>query len=583
MQLSLRWRAVISVTLLLLVTLGGLSGFLLSYLPDIYIDSYRSNFSSEIQIFANQTAAPLSKNDISGINSEIAKFSNALNIRVTVILSNGVVVGDSSANIALMDNHLTRPEVQGALEGRVSSNIRFSDTLNTEMLYVAAPIQQDEQIIGVARFAISLQQINRNLQIIRNTVLGAVAVTAVLGLLLASLVSGYALAPLSALTQKIQGFNQSGTKDLETSSYNDEIGQLDRAFTSLAHELNAQIEALKTEQSKLSAILSNMSDGILIVSNDGKIKLLNPAAEKLFNIQQDQALNASIVEVIRNHEIIDLWKRCIDSGDQQSETFETSPERLYLQTFISPMKSSMPDHTMMVFHDISHLRKLEMVRRDFVSNVSHELRTPLASLKSISETLMEGALEDPPAAKRFLVMMEEEIDNLTQMVQELLELSRIESGRVPLNRISIAPCNLLQKPVSRMKFQAERAKLQLILDCDTSLPPVYADRERIEQVIINLIHNAIKFTPPNGTITVSARYERSGIVFSVKDTGVGIEPENLKRIFERFYKADKARSGGGTGLGLSISKHMINAHGGKIWAESNFGEGSTFKFSLPLA
>ena len=583
MQLSLRWRAIISVSLLILITLGGLSAFLLSFIPEIYLDSYRSNFSSQIQIFANQTAPLLRDGDINGVNEEIAKFSNALNLRATIILPNGLVIGDSASDPEMMDNHLSRPEIQAALKGNIFNNVRFSNTLNIDMLYVAAPIVLEGNIIGVARFAISMQQINNNLQIIRNTILGAVAITAIIGVILASAVSNYTFTPLRELTRKIQRFNQAESSSLKVSNYNDEIGHLDRAFTALAQELNAQIEALKVEKIKLSAILSNMSDGILIVSNDGKIKLINPAAEKLFNVPQEEAINATLVEVVRNHAIINLWQRSIESQTPQSEAFETSPERLYLQTFISPMKSSMPGHSMIAFHNISHLRNLEMVRRDFVSNVSHELRTPLASLKSISETLVEGALDDPPAAKRFLSLMEEEIDNLTQLVQELLELSRIESGRVPLNRITISPFDLLNKPVMRMKFQAERANLQLILECDKNLPPVYADQERIGQVIINLIHNAIKFTPPNGTIITKAEFDHSCVIFSIKDTGVGIEPQNLKRIFERFYKADKARSGGGTGLGLSISKHMINAHGGEIWAESTYGEGSVFKFSLPLA
>ncbi len=583
MQISLRWRTILSVTLLLLVTLGALSAFLLSYLPKIYLDSYQSNFSSEIQIFAEQTAPLLSAGDTAGIDQEISKFSTALNLRATIILPDGLVVGDSSADPESMDNHLSRPEIQEALQGNNGSSVRFSNTLKTNMLYVATPIIDNGNIIGVARFAISLQQINKSLRIIRMTILGAVVITAIFGALLAIAVSNYTVTPLSELTKKIQRFNQAGFKDLEASQSNDEIGQLDRTFTSLAHELNAQIEALQAEQSKLSAILSNMSDGILIVSNDGKVKLLNPAAEKLFKTRQADALNASIVEVVRNHEIINVWKRSIESGEQLSDTFEISPGRSYLQAFISPMKSSMPDHSMIAFHDISHMRRLEMVRRDFVSNVSHELRTPLASLKSISETLIEGALEDPPAAKKFLLMMEEEIDNLTLMVQELLELSRIESGRAPLKRASISPYDLLNKPVLRMKFQAERAHLKLLLECDENLPAVYADQERIGQVLINLIHNAIKFTPPEGTITVKATLQDSRVIFCVQDTGVGIEPEDLKRIFERFYKADKARSGGGTGLGLSISKHMINSHGGEIWAESTFGKGSAFKFSLPLA
>ncbi len=229
------------------------------------------------------------------------------------------------------------------------------------------------------------------------------------------------------------------------------------------------------------------------------------------------------------------------------------------------------------------MRRLEMIRRDFVSNVSHELRTPLASLKALTETLQEGALEDPPAARRFLLRMENEIDNLTQMVQELLELSRIESGKVPLKRVSIEPLELASQAVDRMLVQSERAGVQLRLECPAGLPNVSADPTRMEQVIVNLIHNAIKFTPPGGEIVISAYLNTKVVVFSVQDTGAGIDPELLPRIFERFYKADRSRSSGGTGLGLSIARHMVEAHGGRIWADSKIGQGSTFYFSLPLA
>jgi two-component system phosphate regulon sensor histidine kinase PhoR len=247
------------------------------------------------------------------------------------------------------------------------------------------------------------------------------------------------------------------------------------------------------------------------------------------------------------------------------------------------LESSLPGSTLLVFQNLTRIHRLETVRRDFVSNVSHELRTPLASLKALTETLQEGALEDPPAARRFLKRMEDEIDNLTQMVRELLDLSRIESGRVPFDRLSVNPMMMMGNAVERMRLQAERGGLNIQVDASQSLPEVMADADRIEAVLVNLLHNAIKFTPPSGQIVVSARQDGDKVVFSVRDTGIGIKPEDLSRIFERFYKADQSRSGGGTGLGLSIARHTIEAHQGSIWADSHPGQGSTFYFTLPVA
>lgn len=227
------------------------------------------------------------------------------------------------------------------------------------------------------------------------------------------------------------------------------------------------------------------------------------------------------------------------------------------------------------------MKKLETVRQDFISNISHELRTPLASLKALTETLRDGALEDPPAAKRFLEHMEIEVDALSQIVSELLELSRIESGRVPLKLERVIPAALVQSVMERMRMQTERAGLSLTSDVTEGLPLVMVDPPRMEQVLTNLLHNAIKFTPKGGSILISAKQEGSQVVFSVKDTGIGIPTIDLTRIFERFYKTDRARSGGGAGLGLAIARHLVEAHGGKIWVESVEGEGSTFSLTIP--
>jgi two-component system phosphate regulon sensor histidine kinase PhoR len=255
---------------------------------------------------------------------------------------------------------------------------------------------------------------------------------------------------------------------------------------------------------------------------------------------------------------------------------------------------------MLLFQNLTQQRFLENVRRDFISNLSHELRTPLASLKALTETLQEGALEDPPAAQRFLQRMDAEVDALSQMVSELLELARIESGRVPLQMQPLSPGDVVSNAVERLSVQAERADLEIILDCPDDLPEIFADPPRLEQVLVNLLHNAIKFTPAGGKILLTTRVadasgmpppiypsetisRKSGVLFSVQDTGVGIPSDDLPRIFERFYKADRARSSGGTGLGLAIARHSVEAHGGRIWAESVEGQGSTFYFYIPLA
>jgi two-component system phosphate regulon sensor histidine kinase PhoR len=236
---------------------------------------------------------------------------------------------------------------------------------------------------------------------------------------------------------------------------------------------------------------------------------------------------------------------------------------------------------LLLVQDLTRLRRLETVRRDFVSNLSHELRTPLASLKALAETLQEGALEDPPAARRFIGQIEIEVDALTQMANELLELSKIESGRFSLNRSPVAPCDLLHSASQRMQVQAERANIILSVECAPDLPKVQVDSQRLEQVLVNLIHNAVKFTRPGGEVALLAELIDSFLRFAVRDTGVGIPAEELSRVFERFYRVDRSRTGSGTGLGLSIAKHIVEAHGGKIWVESTEGRGSTFYFTIP--
>jgi len=356
-----------------------------------------------------------------------------------------------------------------------------------------------------------------------------------------------------------------------------ELDDLSSAVSSLISTFDLKNSALDSERARLATVLDQLTDGVLIADAHGLIQFANPAAGKLF--QTSNPIQRSITEVVRNHQLVEAWRRCQQTRQMQTESVEVPARHQFLQLVVIPDTHS--SGSLLLVQDLTRLRRLETVRRDFVSNLSHELRTPLASLKALAETLQEGALDDPPAARHFIDQIQVEVDALTQMVNELLELSKIESGRFTLDLAPVAACDLLDSASRRMQLQAERAGLNLRVECTDDLPNVRIDSQRLEQVLVNLIHNAVKFTRAGGEVTLIAEAIDGSIRFAVRDSGVGIAEEEVPRIFERFYRVGKSRTGSGTGLGLSIAKHIVEAHGGKIWVESVNGQGSTFYFTIP--
>lgn len=368
-----------------------------------------------------------------------------------------------------------------------------------------------------------------------------------------------------------------------------DIGALSDALNRMAERLQRQSRKRSRERDRLDTVLQVMNDGVIMLNKHGYVSILNPAAAQILNVKAEESLDKSFVQVVKDYRVADVWLACVEHNLEHSATLELTSD-VYIRVIVTPFLRGDANGFLVLLQDLSHLHRLETIRRDFVSNLSHELRTPLASLKALVDTLRDGALEDPPAATHFLERMEIEVDEMTQMVQELLELSRIESGQVPLRLFPTKIAALVEPIMERLRPQAERAQLTLQLFLESKLPEVLVDTDRIRTVLLNLIHNAIKFTPVGGTITVRARLsaeslKRDGsdvVVISVTDSGIGIPAEEIPRIFERFYKADRARSGGGTGLGLAIAKHTVHAHNGQIWVESTEQIGSTFFFTLPL-
>ncbi|MEZ4710808.1 MAG: ATP-binding protein [Caldilineaceae bacterium] len=403
--------------------------------------------------------------------------------------------------------------------------------------------------------------------------------TLLLGVLV-TMVAERKLRPLRQLNALAQGgANSDELLLLETDG---EFGPLIRFFRRNLEKRHQIAKKRHREKDRLLTILQYMADGVMILNKDGKVRLLNPAAERILHTSQAKARNRTFIQVARDHRIATLWQRCLESEQEETALVDFDDDR-FLRVVVTPFLQKSARGYVTILQDLTHIHHLQTVRQDFVSNVSHELRTPLASLRALAETLNDGALEDPPTARRFLLRMETEVDALTQLVQELMELSRIESGQTPLE---IRPCavdEVIRQPVERLQSQAERAQVELVSEIDADLLPVLVDLDRIRQVTMNLIHNAIKFTPPGGKICVSASAAGDHVTIRVKDTGAGINKEDLPRIFERFYKSDRSRAGSGTGLGLAIAKHTVQAHNGRIWAESVEGAGSTFYFSLPVA
>lgn len=587
--IGLRTRLILTTVPLVLVATTLLTLYLLYLARDLYLTNTETLLLGQARLVSGSAGAAW------GDSVALARLAHDLGgragDRVTIIGADGTVLGDSEADPATMENHANRPEVVELLARESGISVRRSATTGRELIYAAVPITDAKGLLGVARVARPLDQVNDQLARLRTIAFIGIALSGVLATLLAWLLSRYIIRPIDALTA-VAGAMAAGDLNRRSDPRGtDELGRLGLAFNRMADELRETIEIISDERAKLASILETMGDGLLVIDHDGMIRLANSAAERLLQpyarLPRDgrrEVRGRALIAVALDHELDRLVRETQRHGEVASLLLEAPSGRRTIRAVAAPARGVATDATLLVLQDLTEVRRLETARRDFVANISHELRTPLASIKALVETLEGGAIEDQEAARHFLRLMNDEVDHLTQLVRELLELSRIESGQVPLAREPIAPHALIDRAVARLGAQAEREGLQLVAEVAEALPAVLADPERISQVLLNLLHNAIKFTPPGGRIVVSAAHQGEMIAFSVCDSGTGIDPDDLPRIFERFYKADKARSGGGTGLGLAIAKHLIGAHHGTIVARNNAdGHGAIFTFTLPLA
>lgn len=363
-----------------------------------------------------------------------------------------------------------------------------------------------------------------------------------------------------------------------------ELARLARAVNRLADRLVAQAVGEASERQRLASILDSMAEGVVVLDETGSVEFVNPAARGLLDSPTSFRVGDLITKLNRNYEINEVALQCARTGEPRQAQVELHDRHRLIQAMAVPVSSRSEGgrQSLLLLTDLTDVRRVETTRREFVSNASHELRTPISAIKAAVETLQRGALGDPVAAPDFLRRIEEDVRRLEVMVAEMLQLSRLESGQAPLHLQQLDPAKLIEDITDRFQPLAADANLSIKKSMAPGVPLIHADRDRLEQVLANLVMNAIKATPAGGVITLGAEPSSTGVRLSVCDTGDGIEPEHLPHIFERFYKVDQARNETGSGLGLAIAKHIVQAHGGSIWAESRLGEGAMFFVQLPL-
>jgi len=569
--------------LLVIVSMAVLGAYLTSSVRSNQLTTLRTQLENEAKITAEASLPGFYGQEGGSDLDPLAKnLGSQIDARITIIALDGTVLGDSNEDPAAMENHAARPEVKDALATGIGESTRYSTTLGTQMMYVAVPITGESEIIGIARVALPLTQVESSVNSIIVIIIIAMVITAVLVILAAWFITRVTTRPIRELTRASREIASGEFGHKISVGTKDESGQLAHAFNEMSSKLKEMLATVSEDKARLSGILDNMADGVLLTDTEGNIILTNNAARSLLNIGDKDTEGRPLIEVVREFEFNELLNMCLETGREQISQFESSISNRFLRVIAIPFADDRPGGALLLIQDLTEVRSLQTMRREMVGNISHEFRTPLAGLKAMVETLQDGAVDDREVTEDFLSRIEVEVDRMTQLVAELTELSRIETGKAELKLEPVELNGLIEEAVAQLKPQAERQKLSLETALANDLPAVPADKDRLRQVMVNLIHNAIKFNRPGGSIKIRTESSDDSVIVEVSDTGTGIAGEDLPHIFERFYKADKSRAGQGSGIGLAIAKHVVESHGGEIRVRSEEGKGATFSFSLPL-
>ncbi len=580
------WHLYPTYILLAVLVLIGLGWYVSVVLKSFHYAQTAADLKARAELVAEQLHGSFSMDNAAQLATKVRILGERSGTRITIIREDGVVLADSDEDSTRMENHGKRPEVVSTQSREYGQAVRFSRTLGQTLMYVAIPFVENDQVLGTVRTAISVSDIDETLiQVYRRLVLAGVLII-IIAAPVSWLLSRRISRPLEQMTAAAQRFSQGQLDVPLIESGSVETSRLAKALNSMAGDLSELIEKEVEQRSEIEAILGCMVEGIIAIDNNEQIIRLNTAAADLFGVSTKVDPGCPIQGLIRHSGLLRFVTEALQAqGPLEDELVLLSPEKRYLHVQAAPLTGKLHERigVLIVLHDLTHMRQLESVRRDFVANVSHELKTPITAIRGAVETLLDEEGFDQ-ACQRFLQIIFKQSERLNALVEDLLDLSRIEQGSKDgsweLEETRLMP--LLEEAKGGCESLLARQQTRLKVVCGEDLR-ARVNAPLLEQAIINLLSNAIKYSPSGSEVMIEAKDLSEEVTISVKDTGPGIAEEHLPRLFERFYRIDQARSRdlGGTGLGLAIVKHICNAHGGKVTVQSQVGQGSIFTMILP--
>ena len=578
---SLIWRVSLIYAALTLVSLAVLAYFLAVTLPHQAQSTLEAQ-RDQAQLAAGQVAPYLSNPDGLVDSTTLERLSLELSrtagTRVTIISADGLVLADSSRNPGSgRDLAVTAGQAE-VIPGE--SSIR----IGPEPVTLAAPVFAGEELVGF----VSLEMPTPGTGNPQFVLFGALAVWGLVACALAVIAaqllarsSSRSLGSVRAVTQASRQLEQGDFDSRVPSGVYPETRQLTDSFNQMADTVKGTIGRLSAERDTLSAVLATMADGVIVSSPTGHVTLLNPAARELLGIGDRQIEGSRLLEIVRDNEIHGIITRCLEENSRQLADISLILPLRYLSAIATPLDNN--GGVLLTLHDLTRMRQVETSQKEFVSNVSHELRNPMASIKAMVETLESGAVKDSQVALDFLGRMRGDVDRINALVNDLLELSRMESGQFTIETEPLVLANLVHSVQKQFSQSALSQEVAIVTEVGEDLPRVMADGEKLAQVFVNLVENSLKFTPAKGTISIRAQAENEYVQIQLRDNGIGVAPQHLPHLFERFYKVNRSRRDSGTGLGLAIVKQLVEAHGGRITVDSKEGEGCAFTFTVPRA
>lgn len=509
----------------------------------------------------------------------------ASGVRVTVIAADGKVLADSQSDPSIMENHAARPEVMQALATGDGRSVRHSITIKRDLLYYAVRQSTPAGPSTILRFALPVDTVDEVLSAFRRRLWLASFVI----LLIASAVSLLLSRNFTGRVDRLKEFSrrvaEGDFRPLPRDYSGDALEALGISLNRTAARLDRTIQTLTEERNLSTAILASMVEGVAVVNSSERLLFANHGFAEILELDAQPTAGSAFVEVVRETELVEAVREVLGGESRvQSEIVTGTLRQHFFAITVASVRAGDTTGAVVVLHDISELRKLERVRRDFVANVSHEFRTPLTAIQGFAETLLAGALDDPQNRTRFLEIILEHSRRLARLTEDLLVLSKMDAERLELEIRRLPVSQLIESCLETAQHRAAEKDLRISVNMPRRLPDIAGDRRRLAEVLQNLLDNAIQYTLPGGQIMVSAEANVSEVILTVSDTGIGIPKADQPRIFERFFRVDVARSreAGGTGLGLAIAKHLVEAHGGRLWVDSEVGQGSQFHFSVPL-